>query len=120
LPIAFYEGRTRCVIRLEGDIDITCSDELKRTLIEAISTRKELQVDLARATDLDVTAIQLLWAATREAKSLGASFGVAGQVPENIINTVREAGFEKFPVPMSPQVEQENSTASPVESVNDR
>ena len=23
MPIAFYEGRTRCVIRLEGDIDST-------------------------------------------------------------------------------------------------
>jgi anti-anti-sigma regulatory factor len=120
LPIAVYEGRTRCVIRLEGDIGITCSDELKRTLIEAISTRKELQVDLARTTDLDVTAIQLLWAATREAERLGASFRVADHVPEKIIGTVRDAGFEEFPVPVIPQVEQENSTSAPTESVHDR
>jgi anti-anti-sigma regulatory factor len=120
LPIALYEGRTRCVIRLEGDIDITCSDELKRTLIEAISTRKELWVDLARATDLDVTAIQLLWAATREAERLGVSFGVTGQVPEKIISTVREAGFAEFPVPSITQVEPENSNGVPIESANDR
>ena len=120
MPIALYEGRTRCVIRLDGDIDITCSDELKRTLIEAISTRKELQVDLARTTDLDVTAIQLLWAATREAEKTGASFGVTGQIPENLIGTVRDAGFEKFPVPTIPRSEQENPTSSPIESVHDR
>lgn len=120
MPIALYEGRARCVIRLEGDIDIACSDELKRTLIEAISTRKELRVDLARTTDLDITAIQLLWAATREAEKSGASFGVSGQVPENVIKTVREAGFEKFPVRAIPPDGKENSTASSAENANDR
>jgi anti-anti-sigma regulatory factor len=120
LPIAIYEGRSRCVIRLDGDIDIGCSDELKKILIEAISTRKELQMDLSRATDLDITAIQLLWAVTQEAARAGAKVGVIGHLPESVSRSFSDAGFEKFPIPPSPQTEPEGPAGVAAESANDR
>lgn len=71
MSITIDNSATSCGVRLEGDIDVTCSTDLKRTLVEAISSGKEVQVDLALASDLDVTAIQLLWAARREAEKAG-------------------------------------------------
>jgi anti-anti-sigma regulatory factor len=120
LSIAFDDSAAGCVLRLEGEIDITCSAELKRMLIEAIASGKEVQVDLAPASDLDVTAVQLLWAASREAEKAGASFAVSGGVPENIGRAVCEAGFENFPAAMSPKIAQPSSAAAPAETADDR
>ncbi len=120
MPIALDEGKTRCVIRLEGGIDITCSDELKRILVEAFSSRKELQVDLARATDFDVTAIQTLWAASRAAESLGVCFEASGPIPEDLLRAVHDAGFEKFPVPTAPRAGQEIATDEVQVAAHDR
>lgn len=82
-------------------------------LIEAISSGKDVQLYLAQASDLDVTAIQLLWAARREADKAGASFAVAGDVPGNIGRVVCEAGFENFPVAVTPKVAPADSVALP-------
>jgi ABC-type transporter Mla MlaB component len=119
LPVTFDDRATRCILRLEGEIDVTCSAELKRGLIEAISSGKEVQLDLAQASDLDVTALQLLWAARREAEKTGASFAAAGDVPGNIGSAVGEAGFESFPVAVTPTVAPANSVASPTGTPDD-
>jgi anti-anti-sigma factor len=113
LSITFADSATGCVLKLEGEIDVSCSAELKRGLIEAISSGKEVQLDLAQASDLDVTAIQLLWAARREAEKTGVSFVVAGDVPENIGRAVCEAGFENSPLAVTPMVAPANTVALP-------
>jgi anti-anti-sigma factor len=87
----------RCVVRLEGEIDINCSEELKSTLVEALSQRRELQVDMTRASDLDITVIQLLWAAVRAAAKSGIPFVVCDGVPERIRRMALDGGFEGFP-----------------------
>ncbi len=113
-------GETRDVIRLAGNVDINCAAELKRMLIETISSEKELRVDLANATDLDITAIQLLWAAAREADKLGVSFSVAGQVPENIRCAVRDAGFENLLASVVPESCASDSPCSANRECDDR
>jgi hypothetical protein len=77
-------------------MDVTCSAEMKRMLITAISSPKEVQVDLARATDIDITFIQLLWAGMRLAEKGEATVTIAGRVPEKIISIIGEAGFGSF------------------------
>jgi anti-anti-sigma regulatory factor len=119
LPIAIDNSATRCVVRLEGDIDVTCSTELKRTLIEAISSGKEVQIDLAQAGDLDVTAIQLLWAAKREAEKAALPFVVSAEVPENIHRAVCEAGFKNFPGAVIPKSAAANPGPSPTGTLDD-
>jgi anti-anti-sigma regulatory factor len=86
---------------LEGEIDITVAAELKKLLLQAMASGTDLRVDLDTATGLDVTALQLLWAAQREAGDSGVEITLAGQVPENISVAVADAGFEKFPVAAS-------------------
>ena len=120
MSIAIDHSATSCVVRLEGDIDVTCSTELKRALIEAISSGKEVQVDLAQAGDLDVTAIQLFWAASREAEKAAVPFMVSAEVPENIHRAVCEAGFENFPGAVIPKIAAANSGPSPTGTPDDR
>jgi hypothetical protein len=49
-------------------------------------------------TELDVTALQSLWAADREARGSGRSIKLAGPVPAEILAAVNDAGFENFPI----------------------
>jgi anti-anti-sigma regulatory factor len=83
-------------IRLEGAIDIGCAAELKQALLEALAQGKELHVALNGATDLDVTAMQLLWAARRTAQQSGASSGVASEMPAPIAAALADAGIDLF------------------------
>ena len=66
-------NETQSLIGLEGAIDIASAAELKKLLLEGLNSGREVRVSLAGATDLDVTAVQLLWAAEREASRSGVT-----------------------------------------------
>jgi anti-anti-sigma factor len=100
LPTALIEAETQCVIRMEGDVDIANAAELKTMLIAAISSGKEVQIDLEGASDLDVTAVQLLWSAAREAGKAGSSFA-AVHVPEVLRSSMSELGLPDFPAELA-------------------
>jgi anti-anti-sigma regulatory factor len=84
------------VVRLEGTVDISSAVELKGHLLETLKSGQDLRLDLSAATYLDVTAIQLLWAAQREAGVRGARCFCEGQVPEAVRSSLRDGGFEKL------------------------
>lgn len=86
------------LISLEGPIDISCAAELKSHLLDALKPNKATSVSLEKVTCMDVTSIQLLWAAEREARGAGIPFTLIGRLPEPICATVREAGFDLFPL----------------------
>jgi anti-anti-sigma factor len=98
MAVTLDQSEARCVIRLGGEINIASAAEMKKLLLQALALGRELRVDLEGATELDVTALQLLWAAEREARGSGRGFTLAGRVPEEIAATARDAGLEKFPV----------------------
>lgn len=77
-------------------MDIACAAELKQKLLEALSSGREVRLLLARATHLDLTAAQLLWAAEREANRLGMGFRMAGEMPASVSTTLAEMGLDKL------------------------
>ena len=99
MPIILEQCDVSNVIRLEGVIDIALAAELKTILLEALKSPKPLHVALNSDAGLDVTAIQLLWAAEREAKASNVSFVLDGCLPDAVSATLKETGFERFPVP---------------------
>jgi anti-anti-sigma factor len=103
MAVTLEQNEAQCVIRLEGEIGIASAAELKKLLLQALTSGGELRVDLERATEMDVTAWQLLWAVEREARGSGVGFALAGRVPEEISAAVREAGFDEFPVTVGPK-----------------
>jgi anti-anti-sigma factor len=96
LPPVLIDSDARSVIRLEGEIDIESAEELKAMIAGAIASKKELQFDMEFTTDLDVTAVQLLCCAAREAEKTGMPFAVA-HLPERIRDRIREMGLGGFP-----------------------
>jgi anti-anti-sigma factor len=96
MGISLDKSETGAVISLAGTIDIACAAELKALLLEALNSGPEVLISLDAATDLDVTAIQLLWAAERQARQSAVEFRVSGQLPKPIFSALAEAGFQPF------------------------
>jgi anti-anti-sigma regulatory factor len=99
VSVTFDQSDEQCLLRLEGGITIGVAAELKAHLQQALASGKALRVDLQQATELDITALQLLWAAGCEAKESGREFRLAGKLPPEIATAATEAGMERFPVP---------------------
>jgi anti-anti-sigma factor len=87
------------LIVLDGAIDIGCAGELKATLLQQLDRGAAVNVSLESATYLDVTAVQLLWAAAEGARISGGQFGIVGPVPDTVIRGLAEAGFPALPLP---------------------
>ena len=103
MPIIFNQGEDVCHIRVEGEVNISSAAELKRLLVAALASKKTLRLDLERATDLDVTALQLFWAAEREARESAVGFTLMGRLPEEISDALRDSGFAGFSFPVQPK-----------------
>jgi hypothetical protein len=99
LSIAYLACDESISINLEGVVDIVCAAQLKTFLLDALNSGKPVRVSVEQCTDLEVTAYQLLWAAAREAKSQGIDFALASPVPDSILASLKDVGFEHFPVP---------------------
>jgi anti-anti-sigma factor len=84
------------LIRLEGEINIDDAAALKESLVKVLEGG-DLRVSLEDAGSLDVTAMELLWAAVRDARAKGMRVELAGTVPEAVSAAFSEAGFEAIP-----------------------
>jgi anti-anti-sigma regulatory factor len=94
--ITLKQSKSKSVLRLEGVIDISSAGELKEQLLKALESGQPVSVSLQGATDLDVTAVQLLWAAERKAKGAGVSYSIADAPPEPVLAALSEAGLQQF------------------------
>jgi anti-anti-sigma factor len=99
VSITLDRNESQCLVRLQGEVDVSSAAELKAILLEALASGRELRVDLERTTELDVTALQLLWAAEREAGGSGVGFSLLGGVAEEISVALSDVGFKNFPMP---------------------
>jgi len=100
VPVTLNQDGSLSLLRLKGAIDIGCAAELKRLLLEAFKSGGEVCVSAEGATDLDSTAVQLLWAAEREAKGAGVKFSLTGLASEQISAALGEAGLKQFLIPV--------------------
>jgi len=94
LPVTGHEDQEKYSICLEAEVDIGCAAELKATLIEAVASRKEVRLNLEQVTGLDVTALQLLWAAARAAGQTGVPFSFTGEGRETLTRAAGEMGVD--------------------------
>lgn len=96
MGIVLKQGKKSSVVRLEGAIDVSAAAELKKHLIDALASGRDVSVALDGASDLDVTAVQLLWAARRQAEVSGVAFAFDGQLPEEAAATLAHAGLDQL------------------------
>ena len=95
MPVTMERQEDHALIRLEGECNVTSVAELKTILLEGLASGKDLRLDLERVEEIDITVMQLLWAAGRAAERMGA--GVEIRVSEAAGRAARDAGFERFP-----------------------
>ena len=95
MSVTLSHGEDSSYVRLEGAIDIADAAELKVALLEALERGKAVEVVLDETVSLDVTAVQLLWAAQREAQRavLGPHFAV--QVPQAVSAALADVGLKE-------------------------
>lgn len=96
VPVTLEREENRSTIRLEGDVGIASAAELKELLVQVLGADKRVRVSLQSVTDLDVTAVGLLWAARREAKAAQVAFAIEGPVPSMVLSRLLLAGFDEF------------------------
>ena len=96
MPVTLEREDELSTIRLEGEVGIASAADLKSQLIQALGCGKQVRVSLQSVTDLDVTAVELLWAALREAKASGVAFVIEAPVPPIITSALLQAGFDEF------------------------
>ena len=95
MPVTLEPQQSRSLIRLEGEFNIASAVELKQALLEGLAAGTDLHLDLGQLANFDITAMQLFWAAGKEAARSGVKFVVP--VTEAAARAAHEAGFERFP-----------------------
>ena len=95
LQIEVERLESHSVIRLQGELNVACAGELKRVLVATMAEGGDLQVDLEGVVAIDISILQLLWAARGEAKRNGTDF--AAGASEAVRWAARDAGFDLFP-----------------------
>ena len=90
------ELRQGCsLIRLEGEFTVNSAAEIKRLLLEALGRGSEVHLDLVQVEEIDLSLMQLLFAAGREAERNGTR--VEFSLSAEAAAATRHAGFERFP-----------------------
>jgi anti-anti-sigma factor len=93
MGIHFEKNDAGGLVALRGTIDIACAAQLKALLLEALNTGTGVRISLDGATYLDVTALQLLWAAQQQAQRSGVPLRIEGNIPQAVSAGLADAGF---------------------------
>jgi anti-sigma B factor antagonist len=95
MPLTIQRQESSWRIGLEGRVTVSSAAELKQMLLEWLAGGKDLELDLSGAEEIDITVMQLLQAAGREAARTGAE--VVGRASTAAIDAALAAGFAEFP-----------------------
>jgi anti-anti-sigma factor len=68
-------------LALEADLTIYNAIEAKRQLLDAVRSRKTLELDLSRVGEMDTAGFQLLVLAKREVQRLGRTLRIVAHSP---------------------------------------
>jgi len=84
------------VISFEGAQTIEKALSVKDALLQAIQGQKErILLNLSKVEKVDLSFLQLLYAAGLEAEKSGKEIAITGSVPEEFLSAVKLAGFDK-------------------------
>lgn len=81
-------------IKWTGTAGIESADKLQKELFKALNSTSVLFLDLAEVEDIDLTGIQLILAAQKEAQAQKKEFFVKDSVPPAIYEYVSGCGID--------------------------
>jgi anti-anti-sigma regulatory factor len=96
MPATVEEWKNASLVRMEGIVGIESAAETKSVLLNALASNKEIRLTLEGVTELDITALQLLYATENDAAKSGIVLALEGSVPNDISDAMTDAGLVKF------------------------
>lgn len=86
------------VLDLDGEVDLSCSPEARKHILDVLKTGKDLLVDLSNVTYIDSSGVASLVEGYQTAKKRGQKFGLVG-VSEAALSVLKLARLDKvFPI----------------------
>ena len=86
------------VVELEGDVDLACSPEARKAILEVLKTSKNLLIDLANVSYIDSSGVASLVEGYQTAKKQSLKFGLVG-VSDAAMSVLKLARLDKvFPI----------------------
>jgi anti-anti-sigma factor len=89
------EQGERGVLVLEGDLNVEHAGELKKTLLDALNSVRQVSFDVEKLTSLDLSCLQLLCSAHRTASLMGKELIQTGNSPVELEETIKSAGYPR-------------------------
>jgi ABC-type transporter Mla MlaB component len=83
------------MVALSGAMTVPHAAEIRLALLEALGSHGALQLDVEGVQEVDITGLQLLCSANREALKRGSSFDVRGIFRGAVGHTAKLAGFPR-------------------------
>lgn len=69
------------IIKWQGTAGIEQAHSLANELLEAIKANNDVRLDISEVEDIDITGIQIIVAARKEAEKLKKIFFITGKIP---------------------------------------
>ena len=92
------EVNSYTVIELQGEVDLSCSPEASQQILDNLTQKKHLLVDLSAVTYIDSSGVASLVEGYQTAKKQGVNFGLVS-VSEPAMNVLQLARLDKvFPI----------------------
>ena len=86
------------VIELDGEVDLSCSPEARKQILDCLAHKKNLLIDLSKVSYIDSSGVASLVEGYQTAKKQGVKFGLIS-VSEPAMNVLQLARLDKvFPI----------------------
>lgn len=83
------------VLVLEGDLTVEHAGELRKALLDAFNSVRQVSFDLERVVSMDLSCLQLLCSAHRTASLTGKELLQIGDSSPGLKETVKSAGYPR-------------------------
>ena len=98
MSYAVREESGYSVVELTGDVDLSCSPELRAMILECLGRGRNLLIDLAKVTYIDSSGVASLVEGYQTAKKRKLRFGLVG-VSDAALSVLKLARLDKvFPI----------------------
>jgi anti-anti-sigma regulatory factor len=83
------------ILSYEGPVGIEKAAKIKEEILRMLEKNKIVTVNMSRIQEIDLSFIQIIYAARREAGKVGKEFHISGTLSDSVKNTFLVGGFCK-------------------------
>jgi anti-anti-sigma regulatory factor len=98
-------GQGPTVINLSSSLTVDKAAALKDELFTALSKGENVLLNLSAVEELDLSCLQVIYAAHAQANAIGCSLHFSGQAPESVVLRLAACGFLHGPTVRSGDLE---------------